>query len=422
MWWLTIPVIIYSAGIIVLLVILRRRSDSGSPADVCPSCGGRTTVTVVVAARNEEKNISVLLESLLRQDYPPDLLDIIIVNDNSTDRTPIVVSEFIEMHKETTGIRMRLIFNPFPGKKRAIRYGIEKADSDVIITTDADCIVGPGWVSAHAAAYMPVALTTQPVGRAGAEPAAAATDKIGAATSANTAVGHIVETTAASEAGAAGIADMVLGEVYQGPAKGFAALFGRFEFSALQSITEAAVLAGQPVMCNAGNMSFRREVYLRHRGELHDELPSGDDMFLLHAVRRAGGRVVYAGSGAAAAETAPAVTAAALLRQRARWASKTFFYRDGATLTLAAATAACNAAVAAAAVASFISAANLPLLAALYGLRLVPDYLIIARKIKKRGGKMPLIPFLASEMIYPFYFVTVAAISIFPRARRFGRR
>ena len=211
-------------------------------------------------------------------------------------------------------------------------------------------------------------------------------------------------------------------EVYQRPAKGFAALFGRFEFSALQAITEAAVLAGHPVMCSAANMSFRRDVYLRHAGELRDDLPSGDDIFLLHAVKRAGGRIGYAAGSAAAAETAGAVTAAALLRQRARWASKTYHYSDAATLTLAAATAACNAAVAAAAVASVISVEHIPLLAALYGLRMVPDYLITAHNIKKRGGKVPLMPFILSELIYPFYFMTVAVLSLLPSSRRFGKR
>ena len=365
MYWLIIPVAVYSIGILGLWLIVRGRRD-----DARPAAGGTTKVTVVVAARNEAGNIEPLLESLARQDYSHDLLEIIIVNDNSTDRTPIIVSGFIERNRQQSGLRIRLIYNPFSGKKRAIGYGIEKASGELILTTDADCIVGPGWVSAHAAA---------------------------------------------------GSADLVLGEVYQSPPKGFVALFGMFEFSALQSVTEAAVLAGHPVMCNAANLSFRREVYLRHAGELKGDLPSGDDMFLLHAVKRGGGNIRHAGSRAAAVETASAVKAAALLRQRARWASKTFYYSDTATLTLAAATAACNAAVTAAAVASVISVTHLPLLAALYGLRLVPDYLIIARNIKKRGEKLPLAAFILSELIYPFYFMTVAVISLFPSSRRFGR-
>jgi hypothetical protein len=58
----------------------------------------------------------------------------------------------------------------------------------------------------------------------------------------------------------------------------------------------------------------------------------------------------------------------------------------------------------------------------MYGMRLVPDYLIIARNIKKGGEKMPLAPFVLSELIYPFYFMTVAVVSLFPSSRRFGNR
>jgi poly-beta-1,6-N-acetyl-D-glucosamine synthase len=403
--WLIIPVAVYSVGIFIMWIILHR-----SQYDSRSSAGPLPRVTVVVAARNEEKLITTLLEGLSRQDYPPELLEIIIVNDNSTDRTPIVVSEFIEKLKQKRTVNIRLIFNPFPGKKRAIRYGIEKSAGELILTTDADCTVEPGWVSAHAAAYGP-----------GAENAHAGDCVAGSASAHAGAYGPGTENAHAGDC-RAGSADMILGEVYQRPGKGFVSLFGMYEFSALQALTEAAVMAGHPVMCNAANMSFRRDVYLRHSGELRDGLPSGDDIFLMHAIKHAGGTIGYAGRSAAAVETATAVTAAALLRQRARWASKTYWYSDAATITLAAATAACNAAVTATAVASIISVTHLPLLAALYGLRLVPDYLIIARNIKKRGEKVPVMPFILSELIYPFYFMTVGVMSLFPASRRFGKR
>ena len=394
MWWLTIPVILYSAAIFFLWLILRRHSGGNAPGDdsrigvtlaaAAPGAEEYATpvpepdirVSVIVAVRNEERNVTPLLESLVVQVYPPELLEILIVNDNSTDRTPVTVSEFMEAHRESSGISMRLIFNPFPGKKKAIRLGVSRATGEVILTTDADCTVGPGWVRAHVSEYK----------------------------------------------GGSNMPEMVLAPVVQRPASGFWSRFGVFEFSALQSVTEATALAGQPVMCNAANMSFRKDVYLRHAGELRDELPSGDDVFLLHAVRRNGGTVRFAGSSAAAVETAAAVRAAALLRQRARWASKAWYYRDPATLTLAAATAACNAAVTAAAVGAAISVQYLPLLGALYAIRAVPDYLIIARNIAKSGEKIPPVPFVLSELIYPFWFMTVAVISLLPPSRRFGTR
>jgi len=366
MWWLIIPVTIYSVGIFVLWLILRRRRGE-DPAPVT----GQPKISVVVAARNEEKTITALLESLAVQDYPGDLLEIIIVNDNSTDRTPIVVSEFISEYRQRTGLNIRLIYNTFQGKKSAVRYGIEKSAGELIMTTDADCVVEPGWVRAFASFYA----------RTGA--------------------------------------DMILGEVCQRPDKGFVSLFGRLEFSALQAITEAAVVAGRPVMCNAANMAIKRDVYLKYSGALRDDIPSGDDIFLLHAVKRGGGTIRYVADRAAAVVTEGAVTAAALFRQRARWASKAYYYRDGATLTLAAATAACNAAVTAAALASVISFKCLPLLALMYVIRSVPDYLITYRNLRKKEERPPLPLFILSELIYPFYFVAVALLTLLPSSRRF---
>ena len=366
MWWLIIPVAVYSVGIFFLWLILRRRRGK-DPAPVT----GQPKISLVVAARNEEKTITALLESLAVQDYPGDLLEIIIVNDNSTDRTPIVVSEFISEYRQRTGLNIRLIYNTFQGKKSAVRYGIEKSTGELIMTTDADCVVEPGWVRAFASFYA----------RTGA--------------------------------------DMILGEVCQRPDKGFVSLFGRLEFSALQAITEAAVVAGRPVMCNAANMAIKRDVYLKYSGALRDDIPSGDDIFLLHAVKRGGGTIRYVADRAAAVVTAGAVTAAALFRQRARWASKAYYYRDGATLTLAAATAACNAAVTAAALASVISFKCLPLLALMYVIRSVPDYLITYRNLRKKEERPPLPLFILSELIYPFYFVAVALLTLLPSSRRF---
>jgi cellulose synthase/poly-beta-1,6-N-acetylglucosamine synthase-like glycosyltransferase len=498
MWWLTIPVIIYSAGIFVLWLILCRHSGGEAPGDdgltrvtgEAATPGGREQVgmlsenrtgntgedavpgaeeqvsllsgnctaitsaaatpgeehypvslpephirvTVVVAVRNEERNVTALLESLVLQDYPPGLLEIIIVNDNSTDRTPVTVSEFMEAHRESSGISMRLIFNSFPGKKKAIRLGISRSAGELILTTDGDCIVGPGWVSSHVFEYEgvgngnpgkpffswqgedSVAAASQTPSHSGAD--SGTTGRRFASVSGDGTGKISRQTSSFGEEGPA----MVLAPVVQKHYRGFWSRFGVFEFSALQSITEATALAGHPVMCNAANMSFTKDVYLRHAGELRDELPSGDDIFLLHAVRRGGGTVRFAGSSAAAVVTAAAVTAAALLRQRARWASKGWYYRDPATLILAAATAACNAAVTAAAVGAVMSVQYLPLLGLLYTIRTVPDYLIIGRNIRKSGEKTPLVPFVLSELIYPFWFMTVGAMSLLPSSRRFGKR
>jgi hypothetical protein len=217
-------------------------------------------------------------------------------------------------------------------------------------------------------------------------------------------------------------ADMILAPVHQRVGGGFVQRFGAFEFAALQAVTEATARAAHPVMCNGANMGIRKETYLKHTRRLHDEIPSGDDMFLLHSVKAAAGDIRYYGEGAAAVHTAAAVSAAALLRQRARWASKAGRYRDPATLTLAAATAACHAAVTAAAAISLFVPSFLPLLITLLTLRLLPDYLLTRHALKKQEEHLPLPLFIIMDVLYPLWFVTVGLLSIFPRMREFRSR
>jgi hypothetical protein len=118
-------------------------------------------------------------------------------------------------------------------------------------------------------------------------------------------------------------------------------------------------------------------------------------------------------------ETAGAVTAVALLRQRARWASKALHLRGTSVIALATATAACNAALTAAAVAACFSVAYLPVVAVMYGIKSIPDFLLINGEMKKRGNRTRVMPFIVSELLYPFYFLVVWMMSIFPSSRRF---
>jgi len=369
MWWLIIPVSVYSAVIFALWLALRQKRDEEPPQPV-----SGIFISVVIACHNEEKNIIPVIDSLAGQNYPPDKFEIIITDDNSDDSTVPVINEYIAKRNPGNKVNIRLLHNASSGKKSALRLGIVSARGEFIITTDADCTSGKEWISSYASFYA----------------------KTGA--------------------------DMILGGVYEIAGKSLSSLFAASEFSALQGITEATTLIGHPVMCNGANMGFRKDIYCKHAHFLKDALPSGDDMFLLHAVKRSGGRILWLPYDVAAVGTAAAVTAAALLSQRARWASKAFYYSDAATLILAAATAACNAAVTAAAVISVINTKFLIVTMILYAVRIIPDYLMISHRMKKRKEMLNLPLFIIMELVYPFYFITVALLSMMPAMKRFRRQ
>ena len=93
-----------------------------------------TAVSIVISARNEQQNIRQRIENLLAQDYPKDLLEIIIVSDGSTDCTATIVQQLIDEHPVLT-IKL-LVLEQNMGKPTALNTGVAAASSEFIIFTD----------------------------------------------------------------------------------------------------------------------------------------------------------------------------------------------------------------------------------------------------------------------------------------------
>ena len=102
-------------------------------------------VSVVVAARNEENNISHCLDSLLKLNYPKELLEIIVINDSSTDNTLNILQKYSlnNSNLKIFNVPKREILI---GKSNAIDFGIENSSGEIIMMTDADCVVNQNWI------------------------------------------------------------------------------------------------------------------------------------------------------------------------------------------------------------------------------------------------------------------------------------
>jgi cellulose synthase/poly-beta-1,6-N-acetylglucosamine synthase-like glycosyltransferase len=106
------------------------------------------SITVIVPARNEERNIEHCLTSLMLQSYPKDKLSIIVIDDQSTDRTSEIVRSLIDRSPFPITLLQSDITSTIRSPKiRAMSLGIQHSLSDIILTTDADCTVRPEWVS-----------------------------------------------------------------------------------------------------------------------------------------------------------------------------------------------------------------------------------------------------------------------------------
>lgn len=100
------------------------------------------------------------------------------------------------------------------------------------------------------------------------------------------------------------------------------------EYAAIQELTIRKAKKDQAVMCSGANLIVKREVWLECEKELHPEIPSGDDMFLLEAVKRRGYKINVIDEPAYTAIVRPLTSWKAFFRQRMRWAGKAPKYTD----------------------------------------------------------------------------------------------
>ncbi len=99
---------------------------------------GAPTVSVIVPVYNGETTIGDCIRSLLRLEYPRDFLEIIVVDNASTDRTRAVLEEFRD--------RIRVLNQSRRGPAAARNFGIRSATGECTAFTDADCVVEPDWL------------------------------------------------------------------------------------------------------------------------------------------------------------------------------------------------------------------------------------------------------------------------------------
>ena len=100
------------------------------------------------------------------------------------------------------------------------------------------------------------------------------------------------------------------------------------EYAAIQELTMRTAKAGHAVMCSGANLIVRREAWLACEPDLHPEIPSGDDMFLLEAMKKRGYKISVIDEPDFTAVVHPAPTWRAFFRQRMRWAGKAPKYTD----------------------------------------------------------------------------------------------
>ncbi len=245
-----------------------------------------TSITVIIAARNEADNLPSLLSCLASQDYPSSLFEVIIVDDHSEDDTARIVAEWRATNVKLIKLSDHLGTAINAYKKKAISTGIATASGELIVTTDADCTMGIHWLSSIAAYYekhrpnmivMPVVMKAE-----------------------NNGMG----------------------------------IFQLLDFMSLQGITGASVQLGVHGMCNGANLAYTRNTFNEVNGfENIDSIASGDDLLLMHKVKKKFQHGIhYLKSADVIVKTLAQPDFKQFLNQRIRWAGKAGHYPDKSML------------------------------------------------------------------------------------------
>ncbi len=250
-----------------------------------PGPGAATPhVTVLIPARNEADHLPDLLHDLFHQSYPGHV-DIIVLDDHSTDNTPALAVE--------QGVQViRLADHPAPRhtafKKHALTLGVRASTAPWVVAVDADSRLGPEWLTA----------LMQQVARG---------------------------------------VHLIAGPVVMEPGKGLLRAFQQWDMLGMQLFTGGGIASRHPMLVNGANLAFTREAFEKVDGFAGTtDKASGDDIFLLHKIKAHFGATAirYAAEKEAIVTTRPVQTWHALWHQRIRWASKTTRMTDGATFLL----------------------------------------------------------------------------------------
>jgi len=339
--------------LIIRLFVVWKRIPGGE------NTSNHLSVSVVIAVRNEAKNIRQLLEDLNRQDYPTHLLELIIVNDQSTDETAEIIKNVSAQARINIFLLALTNDNQVyqSSKKSALSLGISKAKGDLILTTDGDCRLNTRWVSSHAAFY------------------------------------HQEEIV------------FVTGPVLLESDHSLFYSLQQMEFAALQGVSAALIQLKHPSMCNGANLSFKKAAYLEVNGyDGYGEIISGDDEFLMHKInKRFPDGVGFLKNKQAIVCTAPQPNWIDFYHQRVRWSGKWKRHRNFQNAGLALVIFFTYFAIVAGIVLSLISKFSFLITVILLFFKLIVEYIFLNNVFEFYRKKFHLLHFILLEITYPFY-------------------
>ena len=235
-------------------------------------------VSVIVCARDEDENLARNLPGVLVQSYPS-TYEVVVVNDNSNDDSKYILQELKKTFKSLQVVELTQEAKHISGKKYPLSIGIRESKYEILLLTDADCVpASEHWIEKMQNAY---------------------TDKI----------------------------EIVLGYGAYHKKKGLLNKLIRFEtfHTALQYLSYA--LAGIPYMGVGRNLSYRKDLFFRHKGfSSMNHIPSGDDDLFINKTSNKHNTAVVIDPDAIT-RSIPKTTWSGWLRQKSRHYTTAKYYK-----------------------------------------------------------------------------------------------
>jgi cellulose synthase/poly-beta-1,6-N-acetylglucosamine synthase-like glycosyltransferase len=268
----TAIIAVFSLGYLLFHLMIRRGLYS-RPPEKTVSWG--KLVSIIVAARDEEQHITFCLGSLLKQTYPREFMEIIVIDDHSSDRTGEFARACAAKFSKITVLDAPPVEPGQSPKKAALAAGIAHAHGDFLLFTDADCAAPPKWVELIVRAFE-------------------------------------------------SDADVIASWVLPLEDNSLPAQIELIDTLALQLIGASAMQQNHPFLGNGANLAYRRRVYFRAGGfQGISSLGSGDDDLLLQKLgTHKDVRCRFLFDAEAAVTTGVNSSWENFFEQRIRWGSK----------------------------------------------------------------------------------------------------
>lgn len=266
-------------GYAIVLLVLAMEALTYKPALKQPIHIKNTPAgfSVIINFRDEQEFLPKLLSSIAGLSFSRERVQFIFINDASSDDSVSIIKIFAQYHPQINmALYDRVVQSP-SAKKDGITQALTHALFNHIVTTDADCLLPPKWLTAFEEHY-----TRFP-------------DSIFVAAP----VQMVTNNTLLSQLQAS-------------------------EMTALQVITMGGFGIRQPFLCNGANMSFTKSIFYELHGyEGNDDIASGDDIFLLEkSAALDASACYYLKDQKAIVNTTAKASWRNMIVQRARWAQK----------------------------------------------------------------------------------------------------